>query len=105
MSRVGIAHLSIERAMKFVITEADGGFVKNHDFPLRLKELREHEPESAMYIEKGFHDAVRHYRYNAKAFNVKHLKSLAKRNKARARTKRNAPKTGASAQQHYPLGE
>ena len=31
--------------------------------------------------------------------------TMAKRNTARTTTKRNAPETGASAQQHYPLGE
>ncbi len=30
MNRVSIAHLSIERAMKFVITKAGGAFVKDH---------------------------------------------------------------------------
>ena len=76
LNRVSIAHLSIERAMKFLITEAGGPLVKDHDLPSRLKELRQHEPESAEYLEVAFDDAVRHYRYNANAAHMKHLKSL-----------------------------
>ena len=76
MNRVSIAHLSIERAMKFVITEAGGDLIKDHDLPSRLKELRLHEPASAKFLEEAFEDAVRHYRYNANATHMKHLKSL-----------------------------
>ena len=76
MNRVSIAHLSIERAMKFVIMEAGGPLTKNHDLPSRLYELRQHEPESAKFLEKAFEDAVRNYRYNANATHMKHLKSL-----------------------------
>ena len=76
MNRVSIAHLSIERAMKFIIMEAGGPLTKNHDLPSRLKELRQHEPESANFLEKAFQEAVQHYRYNANATQMKHLKSL-----------------------------
>ena len=76
MNRVSIAHLSIERAMKFTITEAGGPLVKDHDLPSRLEELRQYEPESAKFLEEAFEDAVRHYRYNANATHMKHLKSL-----------------------------
>ena len=60
MNRVSIAHLSIERTMKFVITEAGGPLVKDHDLPSRLKELRQHEPDSASFLEGAFEDAVQH---------------------------------------------
>ena len=76
MNRVSIAHLSIERAMKFVITEAGGPLIKDHDLPSRLNELRQCEPESAKFLGDAFEDAVRHYRYNANATYMKHLKSL-----------------------------
>ena len=76
MNRVSIAHLSIERAMKFVITEAGGPLIKNHDLPSRLNELRQYEPESAKFLEEAFGDAVRHYRYNSNSTHMKHLKSL-----------------------------
>ena len=76
MNRVSIAHLSIERAMKFVITDAGGPLVKDHDLPSRLNELRQYEPASAKFLEDAFEDAVRHYRYNANEPHMKHLKSL-----------------------------
>ena len=76
MNRVSIAHLSIERAMKFVITEAGGPLIKNHDLPSRLNELRQLEPDSAKFLEEAFEDAVHHYRYNSNATHMKHLKSL-----------------------------
>ena len=78
MNRVSTAHLSIERAMKFVITEAGGPLVKNHDLPSRLKELRQHEPDSAHFLEEAFKEAVQHYRYNAHSSHMKHLQSLEK---------------------------
>ena len=76
MNRVSLAHLSIERAMKFIITEAQGPLIKNHDLPSRLKELRQHEPDSAKFLEEAFGEAVQHYRYNANAGYMEHLKSL-----------------------------
>ena len=76
MNRVSIAHLSIERAMKFLIIEAGGPLVKNHDLPSRLKELRQQEPDSAKFLEEAFEDAVQHFHYNPSATQMKHLKSL-----------------------------
>ena len=76
MNRVSLAHLSIERAMKFIITEAQGPLIKDHDLPSRLNELRQHESESAKFLEEAFGEAVWHYRYNANAAHMKHLKSL-----------------------------
>ena len=76
MNRVSIAHLSIERAMKFLITEAGGPLVKDHDLPSRLKELRQYDLESAEFLEKSFEEAVQHYRYKVNATPMKHLKSL-----------------------------
>ena len=62
--------------MKFVIDEAGGDFAKDHDLPSRLRELRQCEPDSAEFLEEAFEAAVRHYRYNANATDMKHLKSL-----------------------------
>ena len=76
MNRVSTAHLSIERGIKFVITEAGGPLVKDHDLPSRLKELRQQEPDSAKFLEEAFEEAVQHYRYNSNAPRMKHLKSL-----------------------------
>ena len=76
MNRVSTAHLSIERAMKFLITQAGGPLVKDHDLPSRLNELRQQEPDSAQFLEEAFGEAVQHYRYNANAHHMKHLQSL-----------------------------
>ena len=76
MNRVSTAHLSIERTMKFLITEAGGPLIKNHDLPSRLNELRQYEPASAEFLEEAFIAAVQHYRYNANARHMKHLQSL-----------------------------
>ena len=76
MNRVSTAHLSIERALKFLITKAEGPLVKDHDLPSRLKELREHEPAAAQFLEEAFTDAVQHYRYKTNARHMKHLQSL-----------------------------
>ena len=76
MNRVSTAHLSIERTMKFLITEAGGPLVKDHDLPSRLNELRQYEPASAEFLEEAFTAAVQHYRYNANARHMKHLQSL-----------------------------
>ncbi len=76
MNRVSIAHLSIERAMKFIITGSGRPLIKDHDLPSRLNELGQYQPESAKFLEDAFGEAVRHYRYNANAAHMKHLKSL-----------------------------
>ncbi len=42
MNRVTIAHLSIERALKFLITGAGGPLTKDHHLANRLRELVQH---------------------------------------------------------------
>ena len=76
MNRVSIAHLSIERALKFLIAEAGGSPAATHDLRDRHDELLHHDPVSAKSLEGAFEAAVRHYRYNHNAANMTHLKSL-----------------------------
>ncbi len=76
MNRVSIAHLSIERALKFLITRAGGVWEKDHHLGDRLRELIQHQPSSADFLNHAFDAAVRHYRFNANAANGAHLKSL-----------------------------
>ena len=73
MNRVSIAHLSIERALKFLITQAEGLFEETHDLKERYRELLQYSPVSAQFLEEVFADAVRHYRYNP---NMTPLKTL-----------------------------
>ncbi|MCY4617810.1 MAG: hypothetical protein OXD50_04550 [Chloroflexi bacterium] len=76
MNRVSIAHLSIERALKFLITRAGRPLTKEHHLGDRLRELAQHEPRSADFLNHAFQVAVQHYRLNPKADNMGHLKSL-----------------------------
>ena len=76
LNRVSIAHLSIERALKFLITVAGGPLVENHDLRQRYQELRQYDPMSARSLDDVFEAAVRHYHYNANAPNMTHLKTL-----------------------------
>ena len=76
MNRVSIAHLSIERALKFLIKEAGGPLVETHDLRQRYQELRGHNPEAAKSLDGAFEAAVRHYCFNPNADNMTHLKTL-----------------------------
>ena len=76
MNRVSIAHLSIERALKFLITKAGGPLVETHDLRRRYRELLDYDPVSAKYMEEAFEAAVQHYRYNSNAANMRHLETL-----------------------------
>ena len=73
MNRVSIAHLSIERALKFLITGAGGPLTKDHHLGDRLRELIRHEPASADFLDYAFEAAVRHYRFNSNAAYGTHL--------------------------------
>ena len=76
MNRTSIAHLSIERAMKFLISEAGGPAVQKHDLSLLLNKLRQQEPTSAKFLDEAFKEAVQHYRYNPNVPRMKHIQSL-----------------------------
>ena len=76
IDRVTRAHLSIERAMKFIIEQAGGSLTKDHHLGDRLRDLAQYEPESAAFLIHAFEVAVRHYRFNPNVDDAKHLKSL-----------------------------
>lgn len=76
MNRVSIAHLSIERALKFLITRAGGPLIENHHLGKQLRELTQHEPQAGDFLNHAFQVAVQHYRFNPNAANGGHLKSL-----------------------------
>ena len=76
MNRMSMAHLSIERALKFLIGAAGGKVRKSHDLKKQLGELRLCDPAAAASIECVFTEAVRHYRYNTNAAGMGHLKSI-----------------------------
>ena len=76
MNRVSIAHLSIERAFKTLITAAGIRHYVTHSLKRLYLQLKQHAPASAEFLEEAFNAAVQHYRYNLSATNIKHLKSL-----------------------------
>ena len=76
MNRVSIAHLSIERAVKFLIRESGGSPEEIHDLNKLYAQLSQHNPDSANFLESVFQSAVAHYRYNPNAANMNHLKTL-----------------------------
>ncbi len=76
MNRVSIAHLSIERALKFLITRAGGPLVETHKLRQLYQELLQHDPVQGKYLGEVFKAAVRHYRYNSNAAYMTHLQTL-----------------------------
>ena len=76
MNRVSIAHLSIERGMKYLITAAGGPLIEEHGLHQQLQLLQKYAPESAKFLEEAFEAAVRHYRYNPNADSMNYLNTL-----------------------------
>ena len=76
MNRASMAHLSIERAIKFLITEAGGSFLEEHNLRDRYRELLQHDVASSEFLEEAFEAAVHHFRYNYNLTDLKHLKNL-----------------------------
>ena len=76
MNRVSIAHLSIERALKFLITQAGRELVATHDLKRQYQELRKCDSVSAEFLEEVFQAAVLHYRHNPNAASMTHLQTL-----------------------------
>lgn len=76
LNRVSLAHLSIERALKFLITNAGGPLIENHALGVQYRELAKHDTVSAELLDQVFEAAVRHYRYNQNARNMTHLGTI-----------------------------
>ena len=75
-NRISLAHLSIERAIKYLITAAGAEFKKEHDLSDRYNELSQCDPESAAFLKWAFQAAVKHYNYNPNKKPTRHLASL-----------------------------
>ena len=76
MNRVSIAHLSIEKAIKFLIQEAGGKIIAKHHLGNRFRELKEHDPDSAEFLGDVFVAARSHYGINHKSEGLKHFRSF-----------------------------
>ena len=75
-NRISLAHLSIERAIKYLITAAGAEFEEEHDLEDRFDELSQCDPESAAFLNQAFQAAVKHYNYNPNKKPIAHLASL-----------------------------
>ena len=78
MNRVSIAHLSIERAIKYLITQSGVslGDIQFHDLGRLYSELTRLDSDSAAFLERAFHSGVAHYRYKPNAAKMSHLKTV-----------------------------
>ncbi len=76
MNRVSIAHLSFERALKFLISRAGGPVTEEHHLGDRLRELTRYESKAADFLTHAFRIAVQHYRLNPNVKSAGHLQSL-----------------------------
>ena len=78
MNRVVIAHLSIERAIKFLIRDADNDFEHRHDLHKHLKTLQQCRPDYATQLGEAFDATVMFYELNTNHRDLLHLQSLDK---------------------------
>lgn len=76
MNRVSLAHLSIERTLKFLIYERGTQAEKIHDLRDLLAELKRHDSDSADFLEEAFQSSVRHYQLKPGAKQMTHFRSL-----------------------------
>ena len=75
-NRISLAHLSIERAIKYLITAAGAAYKKEHDLKNCYDELSQCDPDSAAFLNQAFQAAVKHYNYNPDKKLMAHLASL-----------------------------
>ena len=76
MNRVPIAHLAIERTLKFLIHAAGGNFEETHTLNRHREALEEYDPDAEDFLSRAFDEAVRFYNYNTNVNELKHLRSL-----------------------------
>ena len=77
MNRGPIAHLAIERALKFLLEKANGTWQRHHDLHKHLEALRKSDAASVEYLEQVFDEAIQHYRINPNEPDNNHFKNLA----------------------------
>ena len=76
MNRASMAHLSIERALKYLITVAGGPLIRTHDLGEQYRELRQYDSASANFLEEAFEAAIQHYRYDPNSTDMTNLRTL-----------------------------
>ena len=75
-NRVPIAHLAIERGLKFLIQINGGEFEWRHDLHIHLRALRELDPSAVAFLEKAFDDTTEFYGLNPNRSDLGHVRSL-----------------------------
>ena len=75
-NRISLAHLSIERAIKYLITAAGAKEVWGHNLKNCYDKLGQCDPESADFLKGAFQAAVKHYNFNPVEKPMAHLSSL-----------------------------
>ena len=76
MNRAPVAHLSVERALKFLIQKRGREFKVDHNLHTHFKALRHCDPDVAEYLDEAFHAATQFYGLNKNVAELKHLESL-----------------------------
>ena len=76
LNRVAIAHLSIEKAIKFLILEKEKEFAKDHHLGNQFRKLKKYAPEPAAFLEDVFKSSILHYGINDKSQGMTHFRRL-----------------------------
>ncbi|MCY4653021.1 MAG: hypothetical protein OXC95_07640 [Dehalococcoidia bacterium] len=75
-NRVPIAHLAIERGLKFLIKKRIGEIQPHHDLHKHLRRLRELDPSAVAFLEKAFDDTTAFYGLDPDNAGLGHIRSL-----------------------------
>ena len=76
MNRAPLAHLSIERALKFLIDQNGGSHKPHHNLHTHLDHLRQLDPRTTLFLDKAFEVATEFYGFNYNRIDQRHCKSL-----------------------------
>ena len=75
-NRAPIAHLAIERGLKFLWYQTGGHECHTHDLPLLYKRVKANDPASAAYLSCAYDETISFFRYNIESRDLAHLQSL-----------------------------
>lgn len=75
-NRVPIAHLAIERALKFLIQKHGREFDEHHNLHTHVRWLRELDPSGVAYLGKAFDDTTEFYGLNSNHPDLRHVRSI-----------------------------
>ena len=76
LNRIPLAHLTIEKSLKYRIQQSGGQIIKSHDLHKQLDRLRRSAQDDAEFLYQAFNQAVSWYDIRATAPKYEHLSSL-----------------------------